>query len=185
MSRSADILSWDQLDCAGRPGCAASTASVVYLGNGLFQGLAREACLKLGELSNGAVATCFDSPLGFRHGPKTFVTERTLVVVFVSNDASTRGYDHDLIDELRQDGCAARVIEVSAQPRPQAACDTLAVAGMDSAQDVDLLWPYAAVAQVYAFLASRALGLSPDSPNRQGTVNRVVQGVRIHPLADG
>lgn len=158
---------------------------VVYLGSGPFQGLAREACLKLGELTNGAVATCFDSPLGFRHGPKTFITERTLVVVFVSSDAPTRAYDHDLIDELRQDGCAARVIEVSAQPRPQAARDTLAVPGMASAQDVDLLWPYAAIAQVYAFLASRALGLSPDSPNRQGTVNRVVQGVRIHPLADG
>ena len=157
---------------------------VVYLGSGPFQGLAREACLKLGELTNGAVATCFDSPLGFRHGPKTFVTERTLVVVFVSNDPLTRAYDQDLIDELRRDGCAARVIEATAQPRAQAARDTLAVPGLAAAADVDLLWPYVAIAQVYAFLASRALGLSPDNPNRQGTVNRVVQGVRIHPLAD-
>lgn len=157
---------------------------VVYLGSGPFQGLAREACLKLGELSNGAVATCFDSPLGFRHGPKTFVTDRTLVVVFVSGDATTRRYDQDLVDELRQDGCAARVIEVTAHPRPQAARDTLAVPGMAAARDVELLWPYVAVAQLYAFFASRALGLSPDNPNVQGTVNRVVQGVRIHPLAD-
>lgn len=157
---------------------------VVYLGSGPFQGLAREACLKLGELSNGAVATCFDTPLGFRHGPKTFVTGNTLVVVFVSNDPMTRAYDHDLVDELRRDGCAARVIEVGAQPRTPGARDTLAVPGLATAADVDLLWPYIAVAQVYAFLASRALGLSPDNPNRQGTVNRVVQGVRIHPLAD-
>lgn len=157
---------------------------VVYLGSGPFQGLAREACLKLGELSNGAVATCFDTPLGFRHGPKTFVTGNTLVVVFVSNDPMTRAYDHDLVDELRRDGCAARVIEVGAQPRTPGARDTLVVPGLATAADVDLLWPYIAVAQVYAFLASRALGLSPDNPNRQGTVNRVVQGVRIHPLAD-
>ena len=54
---------------------------VVYLGSGPFQSLAREATLKLGELTNGAVVTCFDSPLGFRHGPKTFINERTLVVV--------------------------------------------------------------------------------------------------------
>jgi tagatose-6-phosphate ketose/aldose isomerase len=153
---------------------------VVYLGSGLMQGLAREAALKLGELSNGAVATCFDSPLGFRHGPKTFITARTLVVVFVSNDPLTRRYDHDLLDELRRERCAARVIEVSAQPREEAAADTLLVPEMSSAEDVDLLWPYVAVAQIYAFHVSRALGLSPDNPNKQGTVNRVVQGVRLY-----
>ena len=153
---------------------------VVYLGSGLFQGLAREAALKLGELTNGAVATCFDSPLGFRHGPKTFITDKTLVVVFVSNDPLTRQYDHDLLDELRQDACAARIIEVAAQRREPQATDTLLVPGMSAASDIDLLWPYVAVAQIYAFNASRALGLSPDSPNKQGTVNRVVQGVRIH-----
>lgn len=151
-----------------------------YLGSGLFQGLAREAALKLGELTNGAVATCFDSPLGFRHGPKTFITDRTLVMVFVSNDPLTRRYDLDLVDELRQDACAARVIEVTTQPRQQQDADTFLVPGMTEAADIDLLWPYVAIAQIYAFNASRALGLSPDSPNRQGTVNRVVQGVRIH-----
>ena len=46
--------------------------------------------------------------------------------------------------------------------------------------DIDLLWPAVAVAQMFAFHASRALGLSPDNPNKQGTVNRVVQGVRLH-----
>jgi len=155
---------------------------VVYLGSGLFQGLAREAALKLGELTNGAVATCFDSPLGFRHGPKTFITDRTLVMVFVSNDPLTRQYDRDLLDELRQDGCAARIIEVAAQRREPQAPDALVVPGMSAASDIDLLWPYVAVAQIYAFNASRALGLSPDSPNKQGTVNRVVQGVRIHSI---
>lgn len=153
---------------------------VVYLGSGLFQGLAREAALKLGELTNGAVATCFDSPLGFRHGPKTFITDRTLVMVFVSNDPLTRRYDHDLLDELRQDGCAARIIEVTARQRQPQAPDTLLVPGMEAADDIDLLWAYLAIVQIYAFNASRAMGLSPDSPNKQGTVNRVVQGVRIH-----
>ena len=61
-----------------------------------------KAALKLGELSNGAVATCFDSPLGFRHG-RTFVAARTLVSSF--NDPLTRRYDLDLVDE-RNDGCA-------------------------------------------------------------------------------
>lgn len=155
---------------------------VVYLGSGVLRGLARESALKLGELSNGAVATCFDSPLGFRHGPKTFIHERTLVVVFVSNNPLTRRYDLDLVDELRRDGCAARIVEVSTQPRASAGADAIAVRGMDAAADLDLLWPYVAVAQVYALLASRALGVTPDNPNPAGTVNRVVQGVRLYPL---
>lgn len=154
----------------------------VYLGSGVLQGLAREAALKLGELSNGAVATTFDSPLGFRHGPKTFVTANTLICVFVSNDAYTQQYDRDLIDELRRDGEAGAVIEITAQPRAEHASSSIAVSDMAQAADIDLVWPYIAVAQMYAFFASRALGRSPDNPNPQGTVNRVVQGVRLYPL---
>lgn len=154
---------------------------VVYLGSGLLQGLAREATLKLGELTNGAVATCFDSPLGFRHGPKTFLTPKTLVLVFVSNDPLTRQYDLDLLDELRRDGVAARVVEITARPRE--GHDALVVEGLEQAPDVDLLFPYAAIAQIFAFQASLATGITPDNPNKAGTVNRVVQGVRIHALA--
>ncbi|KRG72135.1 sugar isomerase [Pseudoxanthomonas dokdonensis] len=157
---------------------------VVYLGSGLLQGLAREATLKLGELTNGAVATCYDSPLGFRHGPKTFIDANTLVLVFVSNDPYTRRYDHDLIDELRRDGRAARVIEISARPRTAVSADTLLVPGLADAQDLDLLWPYVAAAQIYAFLHSRARGVTPDNPNPSGLVNRVVQGVQLYPFGN-
>jgi tagatose-6-phosphate ketose/aldose isomerase len=153
---------------------------VVYLGSGPFQSLAREAALKLGELTNGGVATCFDTPLGFRHGPKTFITQRTLVIVFVSNDPLTRKYDHDLLDELRRDGRAARVIETTARARADLVRDTLLVPGMADATDVELLWPYIAIAQLYAFHQSLTFGLSPDNPNKEGTVNRVVQGVRLY-----
>ena len=52
--------------------------------------------------------------------------------------------------------------------------------GMSDATDVELLWPYIAVAQIYAFHQSIELGLSPDNPNKEGTVNRVVQGARLY-----
>jgi tagatose-6-phosphate ketose/aldose isomerase len=155
---------------------------VAWLGSGVLQGLAREAALKLGELTNGAVATCFESSLGFRHGPKTFVNGRTLVMAFVSNDRLTRRYDLDLVDELRRDGCAARVVEVTAQPRTNAGTDHLAVPAMAGADDLDLLWPYVAVAQIFAFLMARNLQVTVDNPNPAGVVNRVVQGVHLYPL---
>lgn len=155
---------------------------VAWLGSGVLQGLAREASLKLGELTNGTVATCFDSPLGFRHGPKTFVNDRTLVMVFVSNNALTRRYDQDLVDELRRDNCAARIVEVTTQPRGTSDAESIPVATVGNAADLDLLWPYIAVAQIYAFLTARALSVTPDNPNPAGVVNRVVQGVRLYAL---
>jgi tagatose-6-phosphate ketose/aldose isomerase len=151
---------------------------VVYLGSGPFQGLAREAALKLLELTDGGLVTIHDSTLGFRHGPKTIVNGRTLVVVFVSNDPLTRAYDLDLIAELRADDVAGAVLAVSAQ---DLAGETLMVQGLEAAPDSDLLFPYIVPAQLFALHASLDRGLAPDTPNKAGTVSRVVQGVRIHP----
>ena len=157
---------------------------VVYLGSHIFQGLARESGLKLLELTNGAQVTMFDSPLGFRHGPKTIVNDRTLIVVFFSNNAYTRSYDIDLLDELRRDNDAARVIAITAQDGvglPKA--DEVSIPGLETADDAELLFPYIVAPQIFAFFASLRLGLRPDKPNTSGTVNRVVQGVRIHELS--
>jgi tagatose-6-phosphate ketose/aldose isomerase len=152
---------------------------VVYLGSGPFQALAREAALKLLELTDGAVVTMFDTTLGFRHGPKTMVSGDTLVVVFVSNDPLTRAYDRDMIDELRADGIAGAVLVISAQGELG---DAVRVRGLEDALDSDLLFPYIVPAQLFALHASLHRGLDPDQPNKAGTVNRVVQGVRIHTL---
>jgi len=150
---------------------------VVYLGSGPFQGLAREAALKLLELTDGGLVTMHDSTLGFRHGPKTIVNDRTLVVAFLSNDPLTRAYDLDLIAELRADKVAGAVLAVSAQ---DIAGETFRVYGLDTAADSDLLFPYIVPAQLFALHASLNRGLTPDTPNKAGTVSRVVKGVRIH-----
>ncbi|UDF03043.1 SIS domain-containing protein [Asticcacaulis sp. AND118] len=157
---------------------------VVYLGSHIFQGLARESGLKLLELTNGGLVTMFDSPLGFRHGPKTIVNDKTLVVVFLSNNAYTRGYDIDLIDELRRDRDAARVIAITAQDGVGLPVeDQVRIEGLEDADDADLLFPYIVAPQMFAFYESLRYKLTPDKPNTSGTVNRVVQGVRIHELS--
>lgn len=150
---------------------------VVYLGSGPFKGLAREAALKLMELSDGAVVTAFDTALGFRHGPKTIIDAQTLAVVFVSNDPLTRLYDLDIIAELKADGHSGAVVVISANPDDHA---DISVPGLLGAADADLLFPFIVPAQLFGLAVSIELGLTPDRPNASGTVNRVVQGVRIH-----
>src|SRR4029079_19011694 len=111
------------------------------------------------------------------HGPKTIVNDRTLVVIFLSNDDYTRRYDLDLLEEIWRDGKHGGLLAISARDDGMpAGVERIAIPDMADAQDVDLLFPFIAAPQMFAFEASLARGLSPDKPNTSGTVNRVVQG---------
>jgi tagatose-6-phosphate ketose/aldose isomerase len=155
---------------------------VVYLGSKELKGLAREAALKMLELTDGRVISLADSPLGIRHGPKTILNGSTLVVAFLSNDAHARRYELDLLTELRRDAVAGSVITLAGRHDGAEHADMLAL-GEDAAAltDLELCLPYAVFAQALAMLRSLSLGLTPDNPNAAGTVNRVVQGVSIYP----
>jgi tagatose-6-phosphate ketose/aldose isomerase len=164
---------------------------VVYLGSNELKALAREAALKMLELTDGQVVSMADSPLGFRHGPKTILNGKTLVVLFLSNDAHTRRYELDLLHELRRDAVAGRVIALSNLEDLPAHRDTLVLAdaadaadaGVERFTDLELCLPYVVFAQLLAMLRSLSLKLSPDKPNAAGTVSRVVQGVSIYPYS--
>lgn len=157
----------------------AKPARLVFLGSGPLRGLARESALKCLELTRGEVVGIADSALGFRHGPKSVLDERTVAVVFLSTDPHTRRYDVDIARELVRslgeervvvvgdaaEPAGARIWPVPSPPRvPVAAYALLAVIA----------------AQTTALACSLALGITPDNPFPGGEVNRVVQGVVIH-----
>jgi tagatose-6-phosphate ketose/aldose isomerase len=154
----------------------------VFLGSGCFKGLAQEAALKLLELTDGEQVTAFDTPLGFRHGPKVIVNSETLVIIFVSNDPYTRQYDLDLLRELQNEN-AGRVIAITARPvEGLGKSQQIIIPNMEGADDGDLLVPFIIPPQTFALYQSLNSGLKPDNPNVAGTVNRVVQGVSIHKM---
>ncbi|MGW6060464.1 SIS domain-containing protein [Streptomyces sp. NPDC055189] len=154
----------------------------VYLGSGALQALASESALKLLELTGGAVTALSDSSLGFRHGPKAFLTQKTAAVVYVSNDPYTRQYDLDIFRELSAGLPAGQVVAVAARPDGLPAEHTWLLDGMADADDATLALPAVLCAQLVALAASLACGMTPDNPFPDGEVNRVVQGVTIHPL---
>jgi len=155
---------------------------VVFLGSGGLKALAEESALKLLELTDGQTVAMFDSPLGFRHGPKTIVNSDTLVVIYMSNDSYTRKYDLDLLAELRSDGEVAQVIAITTQKDASIDGDHIFINTKETLPDSLLIFPYIVCAQIYAFHHALALKNTPDTPSVSGTVNRVVQGVIIHPL---
>ena len=155
---------------------------VTYLGSGSFVGLAQEAQLKILELAHGLVATSWDSCMGYRHGPKSFVDDKTLVFVFMNNDAYTRQYDLDILNEIDGDGIAQKTIAVQQDCGETFAHEAFTFAGRDALPEAYLALPFVMVAQTVSLLNSVRVGNTPDTPSPSGTVNRVVKGVTIHPF---
>lgn len=158
---------------------------VIYLGSGGFYGVAHEAQLKILELTAGKVATMYESPLGFRHGPKSFVDEKTVVLLFSSNDSYTKKYDIDLLNEVAGDGIAAATLALTSTPIVDTKASTFVLAeGASDLPDVFLTFPYIVFGQTFSVMAALKCKNLPDTPSPTGTVNRVVQGVTIYPFED-
>ncbi|WP_375484082.1 SIS domain-containing protein [uncultured Jatrophihabitans sp.] len=152
---------------------------VIYLGSGTLTGLAHESALKLLELTAGRTVTYFDSALGFRHGPKAVLDDRTLAVVYLSNDPYTRLYDEDIAAELGQAMGPDHVLVIGTGERVVGRRGL--VGGLEDVDDVLLTLPFVVYAQTVGLQFSLAVGATPDNPFPGGLVNRVVQGVTIHP----
>ena len=128
------------------------------------------------ELTAGRVAAFWDSPLGFRHGPKSLVNDETRIVVLLSPDADARRYDADVVAELRSQYDPSRVITVGTE---DSGAD-IALASIPAGWNVPL---YVLPAQVIAVTWSDRMGLNVDDPFPGGQLSRVVHGVRIYPPA--
>ena len=157
----------------------------VYLGSGPLEGLSRESALKLLELTAGEVVTYFDSPLGFRHGPKSVLDADTLVVVYVSTDPHTRLYDLDIIAEIRNQLGQDAVTVLSTEPIPTELGPALVLPGLAGLDDALVALPYLVFAQYVALFTSLEYRKTPDNPFPSGEVSRVVKGVTIHPMTGG
>jgi tagatose-6-phosphate ketose/aldose isomerase len=166
---------WDQLESIA----ARRYRRVVYLGSGPFAALAQEAALKLLELTAGRMVSFHDSALGFRHGPKAVLNDDTLALVFVSGDDYTREYDLDMVRELRDALGDEQVLSVDTAEGGAGDLQLEGLAGLD-----DAFVAAAAVvpAQILALSFALEVGTTPDNPFPDGNVNRVVQGVEIHPF---
>lgn len=155
---------------------------MVYLGSGSLVGLAREAQLKVLELTAGEIATIYDSSIGFRHGPKSFVNEKTLVVVFISNDSYTRKYDLDMAEEIKNDNIAVDVVTLDTEADENFSGRRFTYSEGADLPDAYLILPYVLFAQIVAIRSALNLENKPDTPSKTGTVNRIVKGVKIYGL---
>jgi tagatose-6-phosphate ketose/aldose isomerase len=156
---------------------------VVFLGTGPRFGSAREAALKMLEMTAGKITAMPETYLGLRHGPMSFVHSDTLIVCFLSSEPTARAYELDLIRELDQKDLGMMKVIVGddvpadllRKPDIMIECPGLAETGDDAVPVID-----AVVGQLLAFFRCLEEGLRPDSPSESGVINRVVQSFTLH-----
>lgn len=156
---------------------------IVYLGSNNLKGVAQESALKINELTGGHVDTNFDTPMGFRHGPKSVINPETLTIVYLSDDPYTRQYEYDIIKEMSPERKGNKILVVSSKDDPIKSLADYFISfdnGVDLPNVVCGL-EYIMVAQTIAIFKSLKLNFTPDNPCPTGEVNRVVKGVTIYP----
>lgn len=155
---------------------------IVYLGSGILKGLCQEMALKNLELTSGKKVTVCESVLGFRHGPKSIINDNTLVIFMNSTNKYTNLYDIDLIKEISGDSGDHKLAVISYRKNEElnGLCNKYIEIDGQAIPEVFTVFNYMLFGQMFGLFSSLKLGISPDNPRPDGTVNRVVKGVIIH-----
>lgn len=128
----------------------------IFLGSGAYNGLAKEATLKLKEMTQTECESY--SNLEFRHGPISIVDEATVVILFTQKE--TKDFDQALIKDIQKLGGFVGVIGI-------ASADLEADLIIRLSEDIDDLNRLVEVVPYFQLLAyQRAIfkGYDPDKP---------------------
>ena len=158
---------------------------IVYLGDGAAKGLAEEMSLKILELTGGKLASFYNTFLGFRHGPKSIVNDKTAIICMMSNNKHTRIYELDLLKEFKNEGGKKKIIVLDTINDEEVKVNadyyfTFADEKLGQIEDVFADLSYLVCGQLISLVKSASFGINPDNPCPTGEVNRVVKGVIIH-----
>ncbi len=118
-----------------------------------------------------------DSFLGFRHGPRAFVNENTLLVYLFSRNPHILRYERDLVEDTAKDARSIRSLQIgSGLDLPNSNQISLE---MDPENEYQMI-AATLVGQLMGYYSALHAGLNPDSPSASGSISRVVQGVNIY-----
>jgi tagatose-6-phosphate ketose/aldose isomerase len=155
----------------------------VFLGSGPSFGAAREAGLKMLEMTAGRVTTLCETYLGLRHGPMSYIHDDALIVGFLSSDPILRAYETDLLREVNQKGLGLLKVIVGEDIPSDLVGESdaaLECSGLKELGDENTPIVHVLVGQLLAFFRCLCEGLRPDSPSENGVISRIVQSFTLH-----
>lgn len=140
----------------------------IYLGMGVYFGLAEEACLKLKEMSY--VWTESFGTLEFRHGPKSVVDQGTLVCLLLSEQA--RSYELKVAEEMKAYGATVWIVTARKGDDTAFADLVTEVGGADLSDEARAVL-YLPPVQYFGFYTALKLGVDPDEPKNLTQVVKI------------
>jgi tagatose-6-phosphate ketose/aldose isomerase len=155
---------------------------IFFIGSGALASVAKEAALKVLEMTAGRIKTMSETLLGLRHGPMAALDENTLFVCMVPGHARKAMYARDLLVEVGEKNIVRRRIAIGAVSAKDqmSGCYETYLAVPDGISDlyrpvIDVIF-----GQLLGLFCSVAHGLKPDAPSPGGVINRVVQPFRMY-----
>ena len=137
----------------------------VCLGQGPFYGLACESSLKVMEMSS-TYAQSFHT-LEFRHGPKSIVSDATLITFLLSHENLET--EIEVLEEMKELGGKTLVVAKHLPNRARAAADLVVELDCDL-PELSCLGCYIFAGQLMGFYAALRKGLDPDRPTNLSRV---------------
>ncbi|ATP42489.1 glucosamine--fructose-6-phosphate aminotransferase [Solibacillus sp. R5-41] len=128
----------------------------IFLGSGAYNGLAKEATLKLKEMTQTECESY--SNLEFRHGPISIVDNETVIILFTQKE--TQNFDQALIKDIQKLGGCVVVIGVASE---QLEADVI-IKLSDKLDDLNRLVEVVPYFQLLAFQRAIFKGFDPDKP---------------------
>jgi len=142
-----------------------SFADYIYLAQGPFFPIAREAALKVTEMSC-SYAQPYHT-LEFRHGPKSVVAPQTCLTFFLSESGMPA--ESEVLLEMKELGGTIIAVCNRASDSIRRSCDLLIELRAD-VSEVMLLAPFVVPAQLLGFHTGIKKGFNPDEPKNLGRV---------------
>jgi glutamine---fructose-6-phosphate transaminase (isomerizing) len=140
-------------------------ADYVFLGQGPFHGIAREASLKVTEMSC-SYGQVFHT-LEFRHGPKAIVGPETCLTFFLSETGNRA--EAEVLSEMKALGGVIVAICNRASDDIRRSSDFVFELGI-AAPELVTLAPFVVPAQLLGFFTGIKKGLNPDHPRNLSRV---------------
>ncbi|WP_153009985.1 SIS domain-containing protein [Sporosarcina koreensis] len=128
----------------------------IFLGSGSYNGLAKEATLKLKEMTQTECESY--SSLEFRHGPISIVDDSTVVILLAQNE--TASYDQYLVKDIQRLG--GHVLIIGPVVRGFEADEIIRLT--DGISDRNRHAVYMPTLQLLAYQRAIRLGYDPDRP---------------------
>jgi glutamine---fructose-6-phosphate transaminase (isomerizing) len=131
----------------------------VFLGQGPFHGIAREAALKVMEMSC-SYSQSFHT-LEFRHGPKAIITPRTALTFFLSQSGGES--EIEVLEEMKELGGVTIAVCNRANDNIRTASDLVIELNLPG-DEVAQLASHIVPSQLMGFFTGVGKGLNPDQP---------------------